>query len=117
MAEHNCYGRVGEDAAAAYLVSQGYIIMARNWRIRRREIDIVCMKGDLLVVVEVKTRHVSEERPGELLDAAKCRNLRAAAEAYLKAKALRTEVRFDLILVTGEELTIEHIEDAIQIFD
>lgn len=117
MATHNDFGRAGESEAAAYLAREGYIILERNWHIRHREIDIICRKDGLLVVVEVKSRRLPEERPEELLDARKRRNLRAAAEAYIKAMGIETEVRFDLIMVTGEALEIEHIRDAIQVFD
>lgn len=117
MAKHNELGRLGEDKAAAYLESKGYVVLDRNWHLRHRELDIVCLKEQLLVVVEVKTRTVLEENPGGLLDYRKRNNLRRAADAYIKIKGLQAEVRFDLILVNGETLEIEHIRDAIQVFE
>ncbi|MDE7074115.1 MAG: YraN family protein [Odoribacter sp.] len=117
MAEHNLYGQAGEEAAAAYLAARGYVVLERNWRTKRGEVDIICRQGDLLVVVEVKSRREGEERPAELLNAAKRRRLRTAAEAYLRAKGLEAEVRFDLVVVTGERLAVEHFPDAVQIFD
>lgn len=117
MAEHNLYGQAGEEAAAAYLAARGYVVLERNWRTKRGEVDIICRQGDLLVIVEVKSRREGEERPAELLNAAKRRRLRAAAEAYLRAKGLEAEVRFDLVVVTGKRLAVEHFPDAVQIFD
>ena len=107
---------MGEDKAVAYLEEKGYVVLDRNWRLKHRELDIVCLKDEWLVVVEVKTRLVPEERPGELLNLKKRENIRRAADAYVRAKGIRSEVRFDLVLVTGESLEIEHMEDAIQVF-
>jgi len=56
MARKDELGRAGEDRAAAYLVSRGYVILDRNWRCPHGEIDIVAARGDRLAVVEVKTR-------------------------------------------------------------
>ena len=108
MARHNELGRLGEEKAADYLQQKGYIILDRNWHLKHR---------DMLVIVEVKTRNTPEERPGELLDFRKCRNLRRAADAYVKAKGIGMEVRFDLIVLTGQSLEIEHIQEVIQIFE
>ena len=117
MAEHNELGKLGEDKAVAYLVRKGFVVLERNWRSRCGELDAICQKDGLLVIVEVKTRSCREERPGELLDLKKRRSMRRAADAYVKAKHIRQEVRFDLVLVTGEKLEVEHIEDVIQVFE
>ena len=85
--------------------------------LKHRELDVICLKGDLLVVVEVKTRDLPEEHPEELLDYRKRRNIRIATDAYIKAKGIRAEVRFDLILVIGPDLKIEHVKEAIQVFE
>ena len=97
MAAHNDLGRKGEEKAVEYLVREGYVVLERNWRLKHRELDVICLKGDLLVVVEVKTRDLPD--------------------AYIKAKGIRAEVRFDLILVIGPDLKIEHVKEAIQVFE
>lgn len=117
MAGHNELGKAGERKAATYLSETGYTVLDRNWRWKGGELDIVCVRENVLVVVEVKTRTLREERPGELLDSRRCRNLRMGAEAYMGEKGMRMEVRFDLILVTGKELGLEHIPDAVQVFE
>src|SRR5215216_1342511 len=49
-------GREGETLAANFLVAKGYEIVARNYRYRRGEIDLIVRKDDWLLFVEVKTR-------------------------------------------------------------
>lgn len=117
MAIHNDFGHQGEDKAVEYLENLGYVILERNWRIKRRELDIICSDGERIIVVEVKSRTIPEEHPEELLDRRKKHHLLAAAAAYLKLKGIQKEVRFDLILVTGLDYDVLHIPDAVQIFD
>ena len=68
MAIHNALGKAGEDAVAAYLEHNGYVIRDRNWRKNRLELDIVATKDNGLIIVEVKTRSNTE-----LHQAARCR--------------------------------------------
>jgi putative endonuclease len=56
-------GRQGEDAAADFFEQQGYKVIARNWRCRGGEIDLIVRKGDDVRVVEVKTRQGPHRGP------------------------------------------------------
>ena len=49
-------GIAGEDVAAAWYLSQGYEIVARNWRCRTGELDLIVRRGPTLVFCEVKSR-------------------------------------------------------------
>ncbi len=49
-------GRRGESIASSYLESLDYVVVARNYRTGRGEIDIIAQKEDVLVFIEVKTR-------------------------------------------------------------
>lgn len=117
MAWHNDLGNMGEEAAFRYLEKEGFTILERNWRIGRREVDFIALDGDELVVVEVKTRSSREEYPEEILSRPKQRRLIAAGAAYLAQHKIRREIRFDLILLTGPGLEIEHIRNAFDTFD
>lgn len=117
MADHNDLGKTGEEKAVAYLEGEGYEILERNWFLKHKEIDIVCTDGKMIVVVEVKTRHRGEEHPDELLDYKKRRNLLTAGDAYIRKNKICKELRFDLILVIGENYEIQHIKEVIKVFD
>ncbi len=55
-ADHLAVGRSGEDLAASWYESQGYEVVARNWRCREGELDIVARRARLVVFCEVKAR-------------------------------------------------------------
>ena len=81
-----------------------------------RELDFVCLDGEVLVVVEVKTRESDNVSLFDLLDYKKRRNLQAAGAAYLTKKNIHREIRFDLVVVTGVEMHLEYIKEAIDLF-
>lgn len=94
--EHLRTGKRGEDAAYFYLREHGYVIVARNWRSRRRkgEIDLVGWDGDTLCFIEVKTRSTRDVKPAEAaVDHDKQRELRAMAREYLWRAARSRRLR------------------------
>ena len=56
MAESHDLGRWGEELAAAELTRRGWIVLARNYRLGHREIDLIARRGAVVAFVEVKTR-------------------------------------------------------------
>ena len=115
MAEHNDFGKLGEELAVDYLTGKGYEILERNWRNIHKEIDIIAKDGKFLVIVEVKTRQTDEYgEPDVAVTRKKQRMLIAAANAYITRKGLDMETRFDIISIIFRdgEPVIEHIEDA-----
>jgi len=115
MAAHNTLGKVGEDAAVAYLEKHDYVIRHRNWRKGHLEIDIVAAKDNTLIIVEVKTRSSSEvQEPYEAVDGLKRYHLMRAADAYIKEFSIDGYLRFDIIALIGDSnhFQIEHIKDA-----
>lgn len=116
MAWHNKLGEFGEEKVNRYLLDMGYMVLERNWRVGHRELDFVCLDGEVLVVVEVKTRADDDVSLLDLLDYRKKRNLQAAGAAYLTKKNIHREIRFDLVVVTGAEMHLEYIKEVIDLF-
>ena len=80
-------GDKGEQAAADQLVADGHEIVARNWRTRYCEIDIVSVKGEVLYFTEVKYRKNDDFGDGlAAITAKKQRQMRFAAELFLAGK-------------------------------
>ena len=115
MIEPHELGKLGEDLAANYLIDKGYQILERNWHSGHKEIDIVALDDNYLVIVEVKTRKSDDfGEPDIAVGRDKQRILIWAADAYVRYKKLNVDVRFDIISIvfTDGEPQIEHIEDA-----
>jgi putative endonuclease len=101
MRTKNTVGRYGEDLAARYLTTEGFVILERNWRCELGEIDIVARDGDCLVVVEVKTRRsLRFGPPAEAVGAAKLARLRRLTARWLTESGLHPpRVRIDVVAV------------------
>jgi putative endonuclease len=115
MARHNETGRKGEETAANYLLAQGYTILARNYRYRKAEIDLIARKDNLLVFVEVKTRSRHDYGyPEEAVSARKIQLFLRTAEEYIYRTRWRFDLRFDIIAIQtdGQHYEVYHIEDA-----
>lgn len=94
-------GNLGERAAASWLRGRGFELCALNWRQGRYELDIVARRGEVLHIVEVKTRRSGSLTPPEAaITPGKIRALRRAAAVYLAATGWQGEVQFDLAAVT-----------------
>jgi putative endonuclease len=108
-------GTLAENTAAAFLESQGFTIVARNFLRRVGEIDVVARDGDLLVVAEVRTR-ASEQFGGAAASVSRGKQRRVAATAALFLQARpelrRCRVRFDVIVVRDGK--IEWLRHAFQ---
>jgi putative endonuclease len=104
-------GREGEDAAAEYLLGQGYTIVSRNHQTRAGEIDCIARDPDgVLVFVEVKFSRGGPVHPVFWVTPAKQRQLVRMARAYLAFHQARSACRFDVIAISGGK--IDHIRNA-----
>ncbi|MBE7718979.1 YraN family protein [Lacrimispora indolis] len=113
LKNHREVGNEFEDAAAAYLEKNGYVILERNYRDRLGEIDIIAKNGIELVFVEVKYRRTLEKGdPAEAVHLLKQRKIRNAAKGYLYRHRLGEDIpcRFDVVAILGEEIRL--IKDA-----
>ena len=109
-------GALGEDLAAAYLEGRGMRVIARNYRCRQGEIDLIAWEGETLCFVEVKTRtSCTVGLPREYVTAKKQEKLRSAALLYLSERGLDCPARFDVAevyLKAGRKVRINYMENA-----
>jgi len=107
-------GRGYEQQAEAYLISQGYTIIERNWQASHKEIDLIARIDETVVFVEVKGSSTGQfGHPAERVDRKKRENLLAAAEKYIAGNDLKgCDFRMDLITIY--EGRLEHYPDAFQ---
>ena len=115
MAEHLILGDKGEDLAVKHLVSIGYKILNQNWRNKHKEIDIIALHNDFLIIVEVKTRSTNFfDKPSNSVGKKKQFFLIEATQAYIEEFNINKEVRFDIIsiILNKNKYKIEHIIDA-----
>ena len=116
MAVQQKQGDWGEEVAAEFLHRKGMEIVARNWRYKKAEIDVIARHNGILVFVEVKCRDsVHFGRPEEMVNRRKQRLLIDAAMAYMRAVGYEWEIRFDIIGIEGcrgHLKAINHFQDA-----
>lgn len=107
-------GNKGEELAANFLRSKGYEIVARNYRYKHAEIDLIVRKENHLVFVEVKARHSSEYgEPESFVTDKKAAKVIEGAEQFVFEKQWNGPIRFDIVSIKmGIETIIEHFEDA-----
>ncbi len=113
-------GLIGEEAAAATLTANGYLILHRNVRSRFGEIDLIAAHGSELVFVEVKTRTREDHgRPLDAIDPLKQRRLARLALSYLIDRNLPDRaVRFDAVSVrVTPDGRVEQVEILANAFD
>jgi putative endonuclease len=112
-------GKSGEDLACRELERRGYAIVARRFRVRSGELDIIARDGAVLVFVEVKTR--SGRRFGEAAEAvtfAKQRRMALLANEYLlRHRMSDCPCRFDVVSVNvgTEGADVELIQNAFDV--
>jgi len=107
-------GNKGEELAANFLANKGYEIVARNYRYKHSEIDLVVKKETLLVFVEVKTRSSSVfGEPESFVTPKKAAKVLEGAEQFMIENDWHGNIRFDIVSVkTGTTYVIDHFEDA-----
>ena len=110
-------GRAAEERAANYLQNAGLRLLARNWRCRRGELDLVMQHDATLVIVEVRARsHAGYGGALGSIDHRKQQRIARAATAYLSAhpELAQLPVRFDVIAYQGDA-NVQWLRDAFQV--
>jgi putative endonuclease len=117
---HLVTGIEGETAAFFYLRRKGYTVVARRWSsgLQRGDLDLIAWQGELLCMVEVKTRTAHDMAAAEAtVDLSKRNTLRKLARLYVRQLPMKTAppVRFDILsvyLLPGAEEEFVHFEAA-----
>lgn len=110
--------KIGEALAVKHLKARGCKILAKNYRARRGEVDIIVRDGEFTVFVEVKTRRsLKFGLPQAAVTLQKQRQISKVALAYLQTQNLMdAPCRFDVIAIhlspQLELLNLEQIESA-----
>lgn len=116
MDPRRALGQAGEAAAERWLRGAGLAIVARGFRARCGEIDLIACDGSTVVFVEVKTRtHDGFGTPAEAVTGLKRARLARAASVFLvKAGWTDRACRFDVVEVVpqGVDWRVTHIPDA-----
>lgn len=99
MAQHNDFGKWGEEVATAYLEEQGFTILERNFRYGHIEVDIIAQRNDVLYFVEVKTRHGETYKAEWAVNAKKRALLWRAMMMWKRQHPSPMPVRFPVIAV------------------
>ena len=115
MSKHLKTGSLGETLAADFLASKGFELIARNYRYKHAEIDLIVKRDNLLVFVEVKTRKLTTfGEPESFVTNKKAAKIFEGAEHYITENNWTGNIRFDIVSVkVGANPVIDHFEDAI----
>jgi putative endonuclease len=101
MSDNRTTGIKGEELAAVYLQNKGYSVIARNWRFKHWEVDIIASKGNRLHFFEIKTRTSARYgNPEESIGTQKMTNLKNAAEEYQYQHPEWKYIQFDVLAIT-----------------
>ena len=107
---------MGQAAAEQYLCAQGFTILARNFRARYGEIDLIIRDGNYIVFVEVKYRaNLSYGYPREAVGYIKQQRIYKTACYYISKHGLSDcDFRFDVVEIMDKKgmLQVTHIQDA-----
>ena len=117
MASHQELGKKGEEIAAAFLLGQGHVMLHRNWRHGKKEIDIISREHNLIIFTEVKTRSSTAFGwPEEAVHTQKQALLEDAASCYLERFTPEMDdIRFDIIAINfhiSGKYELKHLKDV-----
>lgn len=116
MHQRNNIGLLGEDLACKIIEEMGYVILERNWRFKKAEIDIIAYDGQVLVFVEVKSRsYTYYGAPEDSISSYKENLIIDAAHQYMEKIGHEWEIRFDIISMVfakNKEVAYVYYKDA-----
>lgn|SRR5688572_17980528 len=99
--QHHDTGKKGEDMAVDYLQQQKFIILHRNWRHARYEIDVIASRDNVLHIIEVKTRtNLLFGHPEESVSKKKINNMLLSAKAFMYQYPQWRQVQYNILSIT-----------------
>ena len=106
--QRRALGTNGEDLAAAWYEARGYEVVARNWRCREGELDLIVRYGRTYVFCEVKARTSDAFGvPAEAVTHTKRNRIRHLAARWLsEASSPARDIRFDVVAILGDDLEV-----------
>lgn len=108
-------GNKGEELAAEYLQKKGYTILAKNYRSKWGEVDIIAKQNKVVVFVEVKTKTTDKYgEPWEMVNGWKVEQVKRMGEVWCREYGWEGRVRLDVVGVwlDQNEPRIEHWESV-----
>jgi putative endonuclease len=107
-------GRKGETLAAVFLMLKGYRIIARRYKTKLGEVDIIARRRDVVAMVEVKARATVVEAM-DAVDHSTMRRIEAAGDIWLSKQRdfARLNIRYDLIAILPRKWPV-HVESLFQ---
>jgi putative endonuclease len=110
-------GKKGEEKIQDFLTNKGFVILEKNYRFGKKEIDLIALSPENdLVFVEVKYRKTNfDENPAFTVNKKKQHNIISAAHHYIQTSDIRfREIRFDIaaIIDLGHTLELKYLENA-----
>lgn len=93
-------GKIGEDLGASWLTKKGFIVLDRNWRHGRHEMDLIAIKDGCLHFIEIKTRrNLAFGWPEENITSQKILRMGWLAEAYMRNHKTNGVIQLDILSV------------------
>jgi len=99
--QHITTGKNGESLAVCFVEEKGYILLERNWRFKRCEVDIIASRENVLHFFEVKTRSGKQQLlPEASVGTKKMDKLKEAAQEYLYQFPTWKFLQFNILAIT-----------------
>lgn len=116
-AARKALGARAEESARVELVRRGFEIVGQNVRIGKLELDVIAVRGDMLVVCEVRARATARfGSPAETIGAAKIARIKRATSEWLRSQSrYHRQIRFDVAAVIERSdgtLELDYFENA-----
>ena len=104
-------GKKGEELAQKFLEQKGFLLLRKNYRYLKSEIDLIMQKDDLLIFVEVKMRKNADYGyPEEFVSDEQLERIMDASEEFMEEVNWNEDVRYDIISILSEGKEILHFE-------